>query len=72
MGYLARQVCKELVAGHAAVERQQVEESVHVHLALHTTHKYPSFRHLSPEECPGYLPGSNLAPIRHYPVPKYI
>ena len=32
--HLACQLCKELVAGHAAVEGQQVEKSVNVHLIL--------------------------------------
>ena len=35
MCHLACQVCKELIARHAAVEGQQIEESVNVHLSLH-------------------------------------
>ena len=35
MGNLAGQVRKELVAWHAAVERQQIEESVNVDVDLH-------------------------------------
>ncbi len=37
MCHFARQICEELVTRHAAIERQQVEESVHIHMALQKT-----------------------------------